>query len=172
MIGTAQCFAEEFHMNLEINKITSLAEDQLNMVTQWMYQWWGENEGYSYEAVKCYVQNGLQATRLPQTYGMFLDNQLIGVYQFRLDDLFVRPDLYPWLANVYLDVPYRNMGYGKRLMESIRSNAQRSLPYDEVYLFTKHTGLYEKYGWELVSEIDTHLDSGRVQRLYRLSLRK
>jgi len=159
-------------MNLEIKKIKNLSEDQLNLVTGWMYQWWGEQEGYRYEAVKCYVRHGLQEERLPQTYGMYLDDQLIGVYQFRLDDLFVRPDIYPWLANVYLDVPYRNMGYGKILMESIRGNAKQCLPYEEIFLFTKHTGLYEKYGWEFVSEIDTHLDSGRIQRLYRMNLRE
>lgn len=157
-------------MSVEIKQMTNLSEDQLSMVAEWMYQWWGEKEGYSYEAVKCYVQNGLQVKRLPQTYGMYLNDRLIGVYQFRLDDLFVRPDLYPWLANVYLDPAYRNAGYGKLLMESIRNNAQRCLPYDEVFLFTKHTGLYEKYGWEFVSEIDTFLDSGRIQRLYRLNL--
>ena len=158
-------------MSVEIKKMTDLSENQLTQVADWMYQWWGQREGYAYEAVKCYVQRGLQATRLPQTYGMYLDDQLIGVYQFRLDDLFVRPDIYPWLANVYLDPLYRNKGYGKQLMESIRGNALQCLPYDEVFLFTKHTGLYEKYGWEFVSEIDTYLESGRIQRLYKLKLR-
>ena len=32
------------------------------------------------------------------------------------------------------------------------------------------TSLYEKYGWQFVSEIDTYLPEQRMQRLYRLSI--
>ena len=62
-------------------------------------------------------------------------------------------------------------GYGKIMMESIRENAARSLEYDEVYLFTGHVGLYEKFGWEFVKEIDTHMEMEGIARLYRLPLR-
>ena len=57
------------------------------------------------------------------------------------------------------------------MMESIRENAARSLEYDEVYLFTGHVGLYEKFGWEFVKEIDTHMEMEGIARLYRLPLR-
>lgn len=152
-----------------IKKITELDDDELNKITEWMFDWWGKNEDYSYEAVKCYIEHGLQEHRLPQTYGMYLDDSLIGIYQFRLDDLFVRPDLYPWLANVYIDQRYRHLGYGHKLMESIKVNAKQ-LNCNELYLYTKHTGLYERYGWEYVTEIDTYLPQDRIQRLYRLSI--
>lgn len=57
------------------------------------------------------------------------------------------------------------------MMESIRKNAAISLAYDEVYLFTKHIGLYEKFGWEFVKEIDTHMEMDGIARLYKLPLR-
>lgn len=157
-------------MELKINKIITPDEDMLNTITTWMYSWWGMAEGYSLEAIQCYVKHGFQESRLPQTYGMFLGDKLIGTYQFRMDDLFVRPDIYPWLANVYIDEPYRNKGYGKVLLESIKSNAKQYLDFDEIFLFTKHIGLYENYSWEFVSEIDTCLKGERIQRLYKLNL--
>lgn len=157
-------------MDLTVKKIVRPDDRMLDTMTEWMYRWWGQNEGRSYEEVRCYMEHGVQEERLPQTYGMFLDGVLIGMYQFRLDDLFVRPDLYPWLANVFLDPAYRNRGYGTILMESIRCNAGRTLPFRELFLYTTHTELYERYGWDFVGEIDTFLKEDRVQRLYRLEL--
>lgn len=157
-------------MHLEINKITDADAALLNTITTWMYAWWGMQEGYSFEAVKCYMEHSLQKIRLPQTYGVFLDGEIIGLYQFTNEDLFARPDLYPWLANVYIHERYRGKGYGKMLMESIPVNAPKSLGFDEVYLYTEHVGLYEKFGWQFVSEIDTFLEGARMQRLYKLRI--
>lgn len=159
-------------MDLNVEKLISVDDEILDTMTEWMYHWWGKNEGHSPEEIRCYMEHGIQRERLPQTYGMFLDGKLIGMYQFRLDDLFVRPDLYPWLANVYLDPEYRNRGYGAVLMEHIRKTAREGLPFQELFLYTTHTELYERYGWELVSEIDTFLEHSRMQRLYRLDLRR
>ena len=41
--------------------------------------WWGKAENYSYEAVYSYMLHSLQEKRLPQTYGLFLDETLIGI---------------------------------------------------------------------------------------------
>lgn len=158
-------------MKLVVQKITKIDVDILNTITDWMYNWWGISEGYTYEAVKCYVENSFQTDRLPQTYGMYLNDILIGMYQFTYDDLFARPDIYPWLANVYVDEKYRNMGYGKYLINSIKDNARENLGFGEIYLFTKHQGLYEKYGWKFVCEIDTFNDISRIERLYKLDLK-
>lgn len=159
-------------MSLTVEKLVRSDDGMLDTMTEWMYHWWGKDEGHSREEIRCYMEHGMQGDRLPQTYGMFLDGTLIGMYQFRLDDLFARPDLYPWLANVYLEPAYRSRGYGAVLMEKIRSTAGESLPFRELYLYTTHAGLYERYGWEFVSEIDTFLKHNRVQRLYRLDLQK
>ncbi len=42
-----------------------------------------------------------------------LDDNIIGMFQFTYEDLSVRPDIYPWLANVYIDEKYSKMGYGE-----------------------------------------------------------
>lgn len=158
-------------MNLKVERLVEVDDKMLDTMTGWMYHWWGKEEGRSREEIRCYMEHGIQKNRMPWTYGMFLDGTLIGMYQFRLDDLFVRPDLYPWLANVYLDPGCRNRGYGTVLMESIHREA-RTLPFQELFLYTTHTELYERYGWEFVGEIDTFLKENRVQRLYRLDLQR
>ncbi len=115
------------------------------------------------------MKHRFQTNRLPQTYGMYLGDILIGMYQFTNGDLFVRPDIYPWLANIYIDMPYRKEGYGRYLLSTVRENAIENLHVKELYLFTMHKGLYEKFGWKFAEEIDTFLKH-RIQRLYRLDL--
>ncbi len=102
--------------NLEFKQIIEIDEDNLNRITNWMYNWWGNKDGYTFEKVKYYMKNSMQKDRFPKTYGLFLDNKIIGMYQFTLEDLDVRPDIYPWLANVYIDEEYRNKGYAVRLV--------------------------------------------------------
>lgn len=138
----------------------------IDIMTEWMYDWWGRKENYSREAVERALAHSLNTDRLPRTYGMLLCGRLTGMYQFTYSDLFVRPDIYPWLANVYLDRAYRGRGLGRLLLGSVKQNA-RAAGLDELFLFTAHRGLYEKFGWEFAGEIETFLEP-HVQRLYRL----
>lgn len=151
---------------VEIRKITG--QHDLEKMVDWMYHWWGMRENYERDAIKCYMMHSFQTNKLPQTYGLYLKNVIIGMYQFRNDDLFVRPDIYPWLANVYIDPGYRSGGYGRILLSSVQRNATEA-GLKEIYLFTAHIGLYEKFGWEFLEIIDTFLEP-KYQRLYRLSL--
>ena len=150
----------------KVQKITD--ETHLDTITGWMYAWWGKAEGYSYEAVRACMAHSLQEQRLPQTYGLFRDSKLVGMYQFTNGDLFPRPDLYPWLANLYIDPACRGAGLGRFLIESVRRHAANA-GLKELYLFTTHSGLYEKFGWAFVQEIDTFLEP-RIQRLYKTEL--
>ncbi len=157
-------------MIVEVRKITDIDDIMLNIITDWMYNWWGVEDGYSYDAVKERIRYSCNEERLPQTYGLYLDDKLIGMYQFTLEDVFVRPDLYPWLACVYIDEAYRGSGYGRVLMESVYENAKINLNTKELYLYTKHIGLYEKYGWKYVSDVETFKIKDSLQRLYKLEI--
>ena len=157
-------------MEIQIRQLVEPEGPLVDTMTGWMYQWWGQREGYTREAVWQYVRHSCQRHRLPRTYGLYAAGQLAGMYQIRLDDLFVRPDLYPWLANVYLPPEVRGRGYGRILLESAEAAARQLHGFDALYLYTTHQGLYEKFGWQLVGETDTYLESARIQRLYRLPL--
>ncbi len=55
-------------------------------------------------------------------------------------------------------------------MESVKENAQNYISSNELWLYTKHIGLYEKFGWKYVSDIDTYSKEQKIQRLYKLEL--
>ena len=157
-------------MKVQVRKITQLDDITLNKITDWMYNWWGIEDGYTYEAVKERMRYSCNQDRLPQTFGLFLEDTLIGMYQFTLEDVFVRPNLYPWLACVYIDKEYRGLGYGRILMESVEIQAKENLCIKELYLYTKHIGLYEKYGWKYISDVETYKMKDSLQRLYKLEI--
>ena len=158
-------------MNLEFKQLINIDEDTLNIISNWMYNWWGKNDGYSIEKVKCFMKHSMVEHRLPQTYGLFLDCKIIGMFQFAYEDLNVRPDIYPWLANVYVDENYRKQGYGRILLENVKKVAQENIDFEEIFLYTKHMGLYEKFGWTYLYDIDTYNENQRIERLYKLKLR-
>lgn len=151
--------------NIYFNQIIELSEENLNTIVNWMYDWWGIEEGYTISAIECYMKHSLDTIDLPKTYGLFDGTKIIGICQLVYEDLFVRPDLHPWLANVYIDKAYRNKGLGKMLLNNI-NNEIKKLPYKEVYLYTGHKDLFEKFGWNYIGDIETHLDYCRIQRLY------
>lgn len=141
-------------MNIEFKQLINIDENTLNIITKWNYEWWGESSNYNYEKVKHFLQYSMQKDRIPQTYGLFLDNQIIGMCQFLYEDLDVRPDIYPWLANVYIDEKYRNKGYGRILIENATKVAHDIIKFNELFLYTKHIGLYEKFCKNLTDDIN------------------
>lgn len=155
---------------LEFKQIIELDSDNLNIITNWMYNWWGKDDGYTFEAVKCFIEHCFQKDRLPQTYGLFYDKRIIAMFQLAYEDLDVRTDIYPWLSNIYVDEAYRNKGVARILLQKVKETAKKQLDFSELYLYTEHIGLYEKFGWIYISDIDTHIKNPRIQRLYKLNL--
>lgn len=135
----------------------------LDKIVNWMYNWWGIDENYDIKEVESMMKYSLNKDNFPKTYGLYLDEELIGMCQIVLNDLEIRPDLYPWLANVYIDPKYRNNGYVKILLNYVLKQ------YKELYLYTEITGLYEKLGFEFIDIIDTITKKVRYQRLYKLN---
>ena len=79
-----------------------------------------------------------------------------------------RPDIYPWLTNVYVDEKFRGQGISKILLNSVADNA-RALGLSKLYLYTKHTNLYERYGWRFVEDVET-FEEPHIQQLFELDL--
>ena len=152
---------------IEIKQITEPESPHLALLCQWFLAWWGEREGFSAQKMECYVKHSVCIDRLPQTYLAFVDGVPAGCYQLSMADLEVRPDLYPWLINVYVDKPYRGRGVLRAMLESAATQAC-GLGLKQLYLFTTHEGLYEKFGWQFVEAVETFLPDAPLQRLYRI----
>lgn len=150
---------------MKIKQCTDPNAPELTVMTRWMYEWWGEKEGYCIEEIAHMMAHSVNTMRLPQTYTIWLENQLVGMYQFSLHDLDCRPDLYPWLCNVYLIPEVRGKGILYEVMAQVKQSMIQ-MGWSNLYLFTTHTGLYEKLGWQFIEEIETFLPQAHWQRLY------
>lgn len=140
-------------------------------IFEWNYHWWGIRDGLSVEEVRCNLKHSFNKDRLPQTFVAFIGDEPAGMYQLAMsDDLNSRPDLYPWLINVYVDEKFRGKQVCRKLMETVNENAKKA-NLQELYLYTKHIGLYEKFGWEFVEEVNTFRKDSPVERLYRLKIK-
>ncbi len=155
---------------MEIVRLTDKNTPEFEKIVSWSYNWWGKPSGKSEEEVRCILENSLMTARLPQTFIALENGEALGMYQLSMhDDLVSRPDIYPWLINVYVDEAARGRGVCAAMMKTVAENAKRA-NLTELYLYTKHVGLYEKYGWEFVEYVKTFDEKSPVERLYGLEL--
>ena len=140
-------------------------------ICEWNYNWWGIRNNNSFEEVKCNLEHCLCKERLPQTFVALIDGEPAGMYQLSMsEDLISRPDIYPWLINVYVDEKFRGRKVCRKLMNTVNENAKKA-NLTELFLYTKHIGLYEKFGWEFVEKVKTFKDDSPIERLYRLKIK-
>lgn len=155
---------------MKVIRLEDKNNDIFNKICEWNYNWWGIKNGNSIEEVECYLEHSLCENRLPQTYVAMIDNEPVGMYQITMsDDLVSRPDIYPWLVNVYVDEKYREKKLCRKLMNTVKENAKK-VNLTELYLYTKHIGLYEKFDWEFVEEVNNFKSDSPIERLYRLDI--
>lgn len=75
-------------------------------------------------------------------------------------------DLTPWLGFVYTHPDYRGRRLMGKLIDRVKETA-RDNGYDQLYLSTEETGLYEKYGAEFLTTLPD--SRGRDSRIYRMN---
>ena len=156
---------------MQIVRLESSNNKYFEKICEWYYNFWGKRDNDTFEEVKCTLEHSLcKNDRLPQTYIAITDDEVVGMYQISMfDGLYSRPDIYPWLVNVYVDEKYRGKNICRELMNTVKENAQK-LGLKELYLYTKHIGLYEKFGWDFVEEVNTFRDDSPIERLYKLNI--
>ncbi len=152
-------------------EIIKLLEDKgaiFEKIVEWNYNWWGAPNKKTIDEVRCVMAHSVNEKRLPQTFVAIIDGEPVGMYQLSMhDDLVSRPDIYPWLINVYVDEKFRGRDICRRLMETVEKNAKNAGA-SELYLYTNHIGLYEKFGWEYIEDVKTFKEDSPTARLYRL----
>lgn len=155
---------------MEIIKLEESNNLVFDKICDWYYNWLGIKNNESIEEIKCTFEHSLCKNKLPQTFVALIDGEPAGMYQLSMsDDLYSRLDLYPWLINVYVDEKFRGRNVARELMNTVKENAKK-LGLTELYLYTKHIGLYEKFGWKFIEEVKTFKDDSPVERLYKLEI--
>jgi len=154
--------------NLELIRLEECEGDVFETVVDWNYNWWGSPRGESREQVRYLIAHSVCRDRLPQTFVAMDGETPVGMYQFSMtDDLYGRPDLYPWLINVYVPEEHRGKNICRFMMERVAETAKNA-GLDTLYLYTSHVGLYEKFGWKLIGEVPTFREESPMERLYQL----
>ena len=156
---------------MKIIRLENNNDDIINKICEWNYNWWEIKNNNSLEEVRCYFKHSLcKDNRLPQTFIALIKDEPVGMYQISMsDDLVSRPDIYQWLVNVYVDEKRRGNGICRKLMNTVKENA-KSISLNELYLYTKHVGLYEKFGWKFIEKVNTFKDDSSMERLYKLDI--
>ncbi len=155
---------------MEIIRLERADNPLFEAVYRWNYEWWGVRDGISPAEVRCTLEHSLNRDRLPQTFVAVESGRAMGMYQLSMiDDLYCRPDLYPWLIDVYVAEPFRGRGVCAAMLRTVPDNA-RAAGLCELYLYTAHVGLYEPFGWICLGEVETFRPDSPRERLYKLTL--
>lgn len=76
------------------------------------------------------------------------NNKFIGFYQIKEHDN-DNTSYSPWLANVFIVPQKRKMGYSRQLLQTV-PDILKDQRYNTIYLHTKLTDYYEKFGWKIL----------------------
>lgn len=94
---------------------------------------------------------------LPQSFVAIEEGRPAGMVTLKLDDLWSRKDLNPWLSSLFVVPESRNRGTGHALVRAVLARA-RDLRFESVNLFLGQSGMeqleryYLKRGWEVIGE--------------------
>ena len=132
--------------------IAHLAEHPAHIPTlaAWAYQEWGHLfPDETYATLVSEFAERAAAPAIPATYIALEQTTLLGMASLAQEDLPIRPELSPWLADVYVLPEYRQRGLGAQLIRTILLAAER-LGVTQLYLFTADKiEFYRRLGWQV-----------------------
>ncbi|MGI0115822.1 GNAT family N-acetyltransferase [Zooshikella sp. RANM57] len=122
-------------------------------IAQWHYAEW--HTLYPQKTLSDFetdLYTSLNKHTIPQTWVLHDDEEIIGTASLLKHDMKTNTDLSPWLADIFIRVDKRNMGFGKLLVKRI-INEVGKLNVPHFYLFTEDQHVfYEKLGWSLLKK--------------------
>lgn len=148
--------------------LDEINDEYAKILTDWYYNWWGKEENWSIEKVYDYVVHSTSKKVLPKTFIYVEDNILKGVCMLSYSDVDNRPDIYPWLINMYVDEKYRSNNICHLLINKAISYLKEN-NFKEVYLYTKINGLYEQFNFKKIDKINIY-DESSLYDLYKLEI--
>lgn len=137
-------------ISLEIKYLVD-AKEHLPEISIWLYNQWG----VYYEDSSPFqwyqdLKSRLNKKEVPTCFVALIDDKPVGTASLIEDDMKTRPELRPWLADVYVLPEEREQGIATQLVSRVNQEV-KDIGLDKYYLFTRHaTGLYLKLGWEII----------------------
>lgn len=158
-------------MMVEIKRLNYVDSDILEKITTWMFEFEGREKGYSFDEIKSFMREGL-GDDYPYTYGLFLENKLIGMCQVSYGILEIGGVYYPWFMNMYIDKEYRGRGYCRKLFNEIKSILKERTDFTMAIASCEYDDFLDRLDCYYLCSVDMKL-SGKVtkERIYRIPLR-
>jgi GNAT superfamily N-acetyltransferase len=133
------------------------------------YDYWGPLTGHgSLTAYQAFLEQAARSRALPRVLVARLDTTLLGSVNLLTNEMAARPQLTPWLGQLFVPESHRAKGIGTRLLDAAVAYIE-SLGYRQLFLFTSGTlpDYYSKRGW---TEIETVSYLGRARTIMRFDI--
>jgi len=134
-----------------------LVPELYRVLALWAYDEWYRGRSLEFDLVLHAFFARTKDDSLPQSFVAIENSTPVGMVTLKMDDLWSRQDLNPWLSSLYVHPGYRGQGIGNELVQSVISRAH-GIGFPGCYLFLSQThkeGLkeyYTKRGWEVIGE--------------------
>ena len=122
------------------------------ILAYWSHTQWYIERGIDFSVnANSYIQRS-QNESLPISLIAFYDSIPAGMVSIKMNDLWNRTDLYPWLASLFVYPKFRGLGISKQLVNSAILTA-KSFNFSELYLFIGNNpdfdlkAFYSRLGW-------------------------
>ncbi len=125
--------------------------DCVRVLANWFHDQWGylSPERNLDDRIE-QLRKQTNRTQIPVTFVAFDGDDPVGSASLVESDMDTRPDLSPWLANVYVAISHRNRGIGAKLVNRVLDEAD-SYGFTTIYLWTPDKkSFYEKRGWTVM----------------------
>jgi GNAT superfamily N-acetyltransferase len=115
-------------------------------------EWYGERNIDFSVNVSSYIQRS-QNNSLPITLIAFYDSIPAGMVSIKMNDLWNRTDLSPWLASLFVYPKFRGLGISKQLVNAVVLSA-KSFNFNRMFLFIGNNSgfdlraFYSRLGWQ------------------------
>lgn len=128
------------------------------ILARWHFDHWGSLTGTnSFDAYVALLTKAAQSRAVPSVLVAMDGAELAGSANLRACDLPVRPNLTPWLGQLFVAPRYRRQGVGAALVRAVLDRAHQC-DYPRVYLFTSGTlpEYYRRLGWRALERVEYH----------------
>lgn len=134
----------------------SRRRELLGTIARWHFELWGILTGS--ETLSGYVkilERCATSTTIPSVLIALSDAELLGSVSLVACDMTIRPDLTPWLAQLFVSPLQRSRGVGAALVRAALDHA-RQCGFKRVYLYTSGTlpDYYTRLGWSTLERVE------------------
>ena len=126
-----------------------------------LYEWWKDIKHISYDEVYTQLLDDLKEDSLPNLYALVINDTLIAIYEINEKDDVDEAPYTPYIASIFVKEEFRGNGYMKMIMSDAFSKI-KGMGYDKAYLHSSHEGLYEKFGFTHIDDVDTKYGKKRI----------